>query len=273
MKSSRRTFLKAGVVSLPTVAVAQGQGLEGPCRARTHTLRFAVASDGHFGELGTDFQRFHNEMIGWLNDELDGKGLDLVIFNGDLVHDRPELLWELKPFYDRLRVPYFVVKGNHDKASPELWQKVWGYGENFDFSRGEYGFILATTSDETGAYLCPDVDWIRAALERHRDKQGVFVFLHISQHGLTKHAVECPELLNLLRETPNVKTVFHGHDHDLDNVIYTHEKAFFYSGHMGGSWGTNYRGYRIVEIDLAGVMQTYQCNPAAFIENRTRIGG
>ena len=68
-------------------------------------LRFAIASDGHFGQEDTDYIRFHNEIIDWINSEKAGKGLDFMVFNGDLVHNDPGLLPELKTFYDRLEMP------------------------------------------------------------------------------------------------------------------------------------------------------------------------
>jgi hypothetical protein len=42
---------------------------------------------------------------------------------------------------------------------------------------------------------------------------------------------------------------------------------------MGGSWGTNYRGYRIVEVQREGRIRTYQCNPQAFYVNAASFAG
>jgi hypothetical protein len=206
-------------------------------------------------------------MIGWLNEENLGKGLDFVVLNGDLIHDQPEFLPQVKAYWDRLDVPYFVTKGNHDKVSGAVWESTWGYRENSEFERGEYGFLLGTTSNEQGDYLCADIDWLKSALQKYQGKKGVFVFLHINQNKVTRHGVACSEVAALLEGTKNVRAVFNGHDHDVDNVIYSNDRAYLFDGHVGGSWGTNYRGYRIVEADEQGRVRTYQCNPAAFYVN------
>ena len=85
------------------------------------------------------------------------------------------------------------------------------------------------------------------------------------------HGIDCPEVSSLLESTPNVAAVFHGHDHDIDTFIYSNERAYLFDGHVGGNWGTNYRGYRIVEVDQEGKVSTYQCNPRAFIVNKTKL--
>lgn len=269
---SRRSLLRTAA-TLPVVAGLRAPlGAQDSTPGRSRGLRFAIASDGHFGQPGTDFKRHHAELIQWLNLEAKGKGLDFVIFNGDLIHDQPEFLPLVKEAYGPLQVPYFTVKGNHDKVSPEAWKECWGIEQNHDFARGDSAFLLGCTSNENGEYLSPDLPWLRSALERHASKATIFVFLHIAQHPFTKHGISSPEATALLEGTPNVAAIFHGHDHNLDNVIYSGGKAHFFDGHFGGNWGTNYRGYRIVELSDLGRWNTYQCNPAAFYVNQDLIG-
>jgi 3',5'-cyclic-AMP phosphodiesterase len=271
--TNRRAFLAqvaaAAAAGLsPVVAAQQGTVAS---EKRGFKVRFAIASDGHFGQTGTDFDRFHREMVDWLNDESRAKGLDFVVFNGDVVHDDPRLLPKLKEAYDRLEVSYFVNRGNHDKASPELWRQTWGYPENHDFEWDDYVFLLASTSNEKGEYLPADVKWLRDRLDFYKGRRGIFPFLHIAQLKFTQHAISAPEVTNLFEQTSNVVAVFHGHDHDLDNVIRWNNRRYFFDGHMGGSWGTNYRGYRIIEVSQEGRIQTYQCNPQAFYVNAATL--
>lgn len=233
-------------------------------------LRFAIASDGHYGQEDTDFKRFHNELIDWINNEHSGKGLDFMVFNGDLVNDNPEFLPELKTYYDRLAMPYYVVKGNHDKATDEYWTSFWGTAPNHSFERDGYGFIFAYTSNPEGKYLCADTEWIQAEIEKYSPGKGIFVFMHIAQSKITRHSISCPEAEKILCGSDKIRAVFLGHDHDIDNKIYVKEKPFIFDGHYGGSWGTNYRGYRIVEVFEKEAV-TYQCNPAAFYENINRF--
>jgi hypothetical protein len=60
----------------------------------------------------------------------------------------------------------------------------------------------------------------------------------------------------------NLKAVFHGHDHDQDNVKENEGRFYFFDSHVSGNWGTKYRGYRVLEIMNNGDIVTYQMNPA-----------
>jgi 3',5'-cyclic AMP phosphodiesterase CpdA len=268
---ARRTFLK-----LIPLTVASKTSLASTLQTRQQSairskLRFAVASDGHFGQPETNYLQNHRELIVWLNEESGGKGLDFVVFNGDVIHNDPSHLPQLKEFYDQLAAPYFVCKGNHDMATAQLWQETWGYEENHCFEIGDYAFLLGTTSNEAGDYLAADSDWLNTQLNRYESKKSVFVFLHICQQKVTRHAISAPEVIALFQNAENLAAVFHGHDHDIDNVIYLNEMPFLFDGHYGGSWGTNYRGYRVVEIDETGEIRTYQCNPQALYVNSATI--
>ena len=72
--------------------------------------------------------------------------------------------------------------------------------------------------------------------------------------------LDCPDTVAILHKYPNVKAVFHGHDHMLDTVRYTKNLPHFFDSHIGGDWGTDYRGYRIVEISQLDEIDTYQVN-------------
>ena len=257
--SSRRAFIRQTTTLLAAAPLA---GSSRPAAGRP-VLRFAVASDGHFGQAGTPYEEDHARMVAWLNQEADGPGLDLVFFNGDLIHDDPALLPRVKHYYDQLHAPYFVGKGNHDQVSNEVWRQTWGYGENHDFVRGRVGFIIAATATASGAYRCADLTWLQAALARHRRRRHLFVFLHIAQQPWVEASLDCPAVMALLEQTPNLTATFHGHDHSADGVFTSAGKPFCFDAHLGGNWGTDYRGYRVVEVDARGRVHTYQYNPAA----------
>lgn len=256
MLFARRSFLKF----IPGFSFL---GLEPDPVEKTAGLRFAVASDGHYGQPDTDYELFHADIIRWLNREKLQKGLDFVVFNGDLIHDDPTLLFDVKTVLKKLSMPFFVTRGNHDKVALDVWKSTWGYPTNHSFEKGDYAFILGDTSNEKGQYLCPDVNWLRSELEKYSAKKGIFVFLHITPSKWTAHGVQCDEVLQLFEKTPNVKAIFNGHDHDEDDKKMGGGKPYFFDGHFGGSWGTTYKGYRIVEIDKDGAWKSYQYNPAA----------
>ncbi len=226
-------------------------------------FRFAVASDGHYGQPDTTYEKDFANLAKWFKAEKKKK-LDLIFINGDLFHDDPVFLPKVKTSFDQFPTPYYVTRGNHDRVSEETWKNTWGYTPNHDFAIGDYAFLLADTSNEKGEYLCADAAWLEQALQKHADKKWVFVFLHIPPNKKwTEHGVDCSPVQELLEKTPNVAGIFHGHDHEIDDRKLSGGKPYFFDGHFGGNWGTAYKGYRIVEIFANGNWQSYQCNPTA----------
>lgn len=269
--SNRRLFIKhsiAGlaVASLPTLSKAAELTAATPSSLANVNLRFAIISDGHYGQAGTEYKKFHQDMVGWLNQAHAHRPLDFVIINGDLVHDQPHLLAEVKSnYYDKFKFPFYAVPGNHDHADTATWKSVFGYEDNFSFEKKGVGFVLANTSNTEGKYLCPNNDFIRKKLDQFSFLKTVFVVLHIPPHLWMPDNVfvECPETIDLLHQYANVKAVFHGHDHSLDSVFYTKKLPHFFDSHIGGNWGTTYRGYRIVEVGDDHQIQTQQINASA----------
>jgi len=267
--SNRRIFLKGGLASILLAGLSKSVSALTP---KTHTnlpvgakakLRFAIASDGHYGQAGTNYKEDHENIVQWINEAHSTNALDFVIFNGDLVHDRPELLTEVKEtYFSKLQVPFYAIPGNHDLADAALWKSVFGYEDNYSFKKNDVGFILANTSDTKGKYICPDNNFIKRELEKFKNLKTVLVVLHIPPHFWVPESpfVDCPETITLLHSYNNVKAVFHGHDHSLDAVFYTNKLPHFFDAHYGGNWGTQYKGYRIVEVDEAGKITTYQVN-------------
>lgn len=268
--ANRRLFIKgsiagvalAGLSPLSDAFSASNFDHE-PSARKSSKLRFAIASDAHYGQPGTEYKKYQEEFVSWMNNAHDLNPLDFVIINGDLVHDRPELLAELKrEYYDKLNVPFYALPGNHDHADAAIWKNVFGYEDNYSFQKNGVGFVLANTSNTKGTYLCPDNTFIKNELEKFSLLKTVFIVLHIPPHFWVPESpfVECADTLKLLHSYKNVKAVFHGHDHSLDSVFYTNKLPHFFDSHIGGNWGTSYRGYRIVEIGEDDKINTYQVN-------------
>ncbi len=254
---NRRHFLQ-NTVGLAAIAAA----CQRPASTSSKPLRFAVASDGHYGQPNTPYQQYFEEIIANLHKEQTERGLDFVVFNGDLFHDDIKFLPEVKAYFDKLQLPYFVTRGNHDHVTPELWKQTWGYSLNSSAQwRNDYGLILADTSNEKGEYLCPDVAWIDKALGELSKKKAVFLFMHIPYKQWSPHGVNCEEFKTVLAKYTNVKALFHGHDHGID-VGKTDHGTFLFDGHFGGNWGVSYRGFRIVEELPENRWNTYQFDPS-----------
>ena len=267
---NRRKFIAtgaagiAGVVMLPAInSFADPHSLytKNPGKLK---LRFALASDIHYGQPGTGFEEHIANLIKWLNNDHAQNHLDMVIINGDLVHNRPDLLPELKTKYlDKLSVPYQTIPGNHDFADAKVWKSVFNYEDHYTVEHGNVAFVLANTADTKGGYVCPNNNFLKASLDKFASKKIIFVVLHIPTAKWIPNDgfLDCPETMNLLHSYSNVKAVFHGNDHLLDGVRYTGNKfPHFFDSHIGGDWATDYRGYRIVEINQQNEIYTYQVN-------------
>jgi len=279
--SSRRRFLKTGAAAIVAGTVpARWVSAEEVTPGSKPKLRFAVASDLHYGQNNTPFDEMTGAMVGWINKEKAGKGLDALFLNGDLTNDSSPMLVQLRDKHlTQLEVPYYAIKGNHDfvdqtPGSPtESWEKLWGYPANHTVKLGDFVFILCDTTApaKSNIYLAADIDWLKGQLEAHKDAPAIFVMIHIQQrahkvdgwpqHGLHDKA-EQPKgeaVMDLLESTPNVRAVFHGHNHLMTDVFVSDERRYFFDSHVGGSWGAK-RGYRIVEIHDDHKMVTYQVN-------------
>ena len=264
---TRRSFIKLTFNSI--VSISAGNLLQAfPANDFTLPstdkirLRFAVASDGHYGQPNTLYTKYHDEMIGWLNMEKQQRGINFTVINGDIVHDDPSFFPEVKKKFDELRMPYYVSHGNHDQIDALSWEKTWKIPLHYAFEVENAAFLILNTADDQGNYICPDLNWTKDNLDQYKLKKHLFIFMHITPVKWTTHGIDCPELVELFNKQSNLKAVFHGHDHDQDSVKEKQGKHYFFDSHIAGNWGTEYRGYRVVEVLKGGKILTYQMNPA-----------
>lgn len=224
-------------------------------------LRFVVASDGHYGQKGTDYENYFATLVRKINEEHQKEVYDFAMINGDIIHDDPKFLPTAKAALDKLKMKYYVTQGNHDHASPQLWQSVWKMPMNYDFTLKNTAFLAATTSNEKGEYLSPDVNWFSKKLSEHKNKKNIFIFIHINQAKLTTHGINSPEFLNEVSKYKNVRCIFNGHDHNEDGIKTWQNLRFVFDTHFGGNWGSAYRGYRVVELLEDNSVLSYVKNP------------
>jgi 3',5'-cyclic AMP phosphodiesterase CpdA len=264
MTISRRSFIKnisaasifllgGGVESLSAMDVYE--------RRKKVKLRFAVASDGHYGQPKTEFEAFFNKITAQINAFHQQNPLDFTVINGDIIHDKQPFMIEAKKKLDQLIMPYYVTRGNHDMVSAEHWNEVWKMPLNHDVVIKKNAVLLGDTSNEQGKYLSPDLTWMQAKLEAHKKRKNTFIFIHIPQAKWTANGIDTPAFFELLAKYPNVKAVFHGHEHDQDGVHMVGKIPFLFDSHLGGNWGTPYKGFRVVEVMKDNSMVTYIMNP------------
>lgn len=233
------TLLGTAWSAIPSLAMAESRSSAVP------RMKFITASDGHWGQPKTDFEGMHRNLIQAIRKE---EHVNFLVFNGDLAHDNPALMPEVKKVYDSIGLPYYVTRGNHDRVSKDSWLKIWNQPEDHAFILdGKVGVILLSSSNETGTYLCADLSFLKAQLEAFRQLSHVFIFVHISQNTWTRHGVSCMELMDTIASYPNVRASFHGHDHDVDGLMVHKKKPFLWSGHFGGNWGNPFHCYRVCE--------------------------
>ncbi|MBO9595083.1 MAG: metallophosphoesterase [Niabella sp.] len=225
-------------------------------------LRFAIASDIHYGQPDTDYDRFLKNVITRINEEHARTPFDFCMLNGDIVHNDPVHYPAAKALIEQLKMNYYVTPGNHDMVTPEHWQRIWNRPVNYDFVVNGAVFLAGTTSNEKGEYICPDLKWMEQKLEQHKKAKNLFVVVHINPAKLTTHGIDCPEFLALLKRYKNVRAVFNGHDHDEDGIKKKLDIPFVFDAHVGGNWGTSYHGFRVVELLEDGSVLTYVMNPS-----------
>jgi hypothetical protein len=267
MSVSRRKFLKltlnsAFIITAGNTLQPLNKILFNHFPTDTLSCRFAIASDGHYGQPDTQYEMLHEQMIEWINAEKSNRGIDFTVINGDLFHNDSSYLNEVKSKWDQLKMPYYVSHGNHDQTNEIHWKNVWNMPWHFSFDHKQTGIIVLNTADHKGTYICPDVEWTRTQLQRYASKKQLFVFMHITPFKWTKGGIPCPAITDLFDHQKNLKAVFHGHDHDQDDLKINNRKYYFFDSHIAGNWGTAYNGYRIVEVFKNGQILTYQMNPA-----------
>ena len=273
--ASRRSFLKN--VSFATAFYAVG----GFKKINASTvfeyrnkvaLRFVVASDAHYGQPGTPYDAMMELVIQQINDFNKETPLDFCVINGDIIHDKKDFLPLAKQKIDVLDAVYYVTRGNHDMVTADYWNEVWGMPLNHTVIAKDQAVILADTSNEAGKYLSPNLDWLEEQLEANKKRKHVLLFLHIPQKAWTANGINTPSFESLVDKYPNVTAIFHGHEHDQDGVklLGARQTPCLYDAHMGGSWGTTYKGFRVVEILKDGTLVSYMMNPTQKINDYSK---
>ena len=225
-------------------------------------MRFAVASDAHYGQPDTPYEAMMDTIIDKINLFHGSNPIDFCVMNGDIVHDEKSFLAQAKQKIDGLKVPYFVTRGNHDKCSSDYWEQVWNMPLNHQKVVKNSLVLLGDTSNEQGTYVSPDLVWLEAQLEANKKRKNIFLFLHIPQAKWTKNGIETPAFFELIKKYPNIRAVFHGHEHDQDGVQMIGKLPFLFDSHIGGSWGTPHKGFRVVELLNSGTVITYLMDPS-----------
>ena len=297
---NRKSFLKSGFLGSAGLLLPGTSSVDANYKLPQNkpVFRFAVGGDLHYG--AGEYRKHTENLVNWLNKEKEGRGLDLYFLNGDVVHDITDKYEELQDEYlSELSMPYFATKGNHDYLEAgQTWESVWGYPADQIVEAGALAFIFADTSrgDNLDAteYTSPDPEWMQNALRKVSDKEAVFIVLHIAQrreggegwpeswprfgvgHHQESRTKDAEKVLAMIESAPNVKAVFHGHNHNIVSSYMTYPvpqpnaKPYYFCSRVGHNWG-NTIGYRIVEIYENGSARTYQYDPESEVALNTEL--
>ncbi len=268
----RRNFLKQSTAAL--LILSNGKLVKLSNRyeewmRKKPTLRFVVASDGHYGQKDTAYEQYFSDLTSNINKLHQDNPFEFCMINGDIIHDDKKYFADAKKALDKLNVTYYVSQGNHDHATIEEWEEIWKMPVNLDFKIKKNTVLIGTTSNKNGDYLAPDLKWFAEKLAKHKNQKNIFIFIHINPGKQTANAVDSPEFFELLSKYKNIKAVFNGHDHDQDNIKMKNNVPFIFDAHFGGNWGTKYRGFRIVELRKDNSLLTYILNPTDKINEQT----
>lgn len=258
-KMRRRNFIRT--ISGSILLLADGGILKAsPAFEKKVAFRFAVASDGHYGETKTPFDDNYETLVSSINNFHSTSPLKGCVINGDIIHNEAVLLSEAAKHLSNIQPPFFVTRGNHDMVNAETWLKTWKMPLNHEVVIKDQVFLLGDTSNEKGEYLAPDTAFFSSRLEKYKNAKNIFIFLHITPVVWTDNGVDARDFQQLIQRYKNVRAVFNGHDHDQDNVKMLGKIPFLFDGHFGGSWGTAYHGFRVVELLNDNSIHSYIMN-------------
>jgi 3',5'-cyclic AMP phosphodiesterase CpdA len=181
----------------------------------TEPFRFALFSDTHISPTNPQPTE---DLQNAVNDVNLQKNIDFVLVSGDVSNlGDTASLNVAKKLFQKLKMPYYVIPGNHDVKWYETGATNFNsvFKDNkFTFSHKGFVFIGFTTAPLTnsavGIIQQTDIDWIKTVLERTGTKTPVFVITH---YPLLPGDVDNGKVLIDILLKYNVKAVLNGHYH------------------------------------------------------------
>lgn len=196
----------------PFVADDKGQGDQTVAAVSTQSkvgadsqYRFAVIADPqkNFDEL--------QKLVGYLNARPD---IQFLLVAGDFVHYglQQEFQW-FRGIMKSLRMPYFVVIGNHEALAngPIIYNNLFG-PTDFTFDVGPDQFILFNNNEWEFPGNVPDFNWLENSLLAASNKRYRFVVSHVAPQSLQLSEESAKRFESILLRGKASLSV-HGHEH------------------------------------------------------------
>lgn len=239
-------LLAAGL--LAAAASGQGGGPAGaePAGAARPALRFAWLSDTHVGsDRGADDLRISVGDINTL------PGLSFVLVSGDIAEMGSLANLRLaKGILDGLRVPYYIIPGNHDTKWSESggsdFARLWG-ADHFAFESGGFRFVGLSQGPVLrmgdGHWAPQDVRWLDGLLADKAAASKPIIF--VSHYPLDPSIANWYVVLDKLKAAPTA-AVLVGHGHRNKPLDFEGLRGVMGRANIGTK--DSAPGYNIVEI-------------------------
>lgn len=218
------------------------------------SLKFAVMSDVHIS-VGTPAEKGTLDCVEDINKDPE---IQFVLITGDIANfGSDDEITSAKNIFDHLKMPWFIVPGNHDatwsESGTNSFTRIFGY-ERFEFEAGGIKFLGTPCGPNIrmAPALVPreSMLWLEDQIEKMPESQPLFFVNH---YPMDTSLLKYDNVLELLKRK-NIQMVFSGHWHV--------DKAMEYEGIPGViirstlATAKGDKGYVIAE--LKGSLITFQ---------------
>ncbi len=177
------------------------------------SIKFALMSDIHIS-VGAPSEKSTAACVEDINKNSE---IQFVMINGDIANfGYDSELESAKSILSKLKVPWFIIPGNHDNTWSESgtnsFSQIFGY-ERYEFEAGGYKFIGTPCGPNIrmAPALVPkeSMVWLEEQLRKLPDDQPLFFANH---YPLDTSLLQYDKVIELLK-TKNTQLVFSGHWH------------------------------------------------------------
>ena len=204
--------------------------------ANANNIKFVQITDAHVSAQSDFSQKVLEAAINDINKQ---QGISFVVFTGDNInYATPECLRVFNSIIKKLKVPYYIVLGNHDVYKQNQMSKIQYFeilregkpfmhqrSANYKFSKNGFIFITVDGAKEvipgpTGYYRNDTISWLDKVLTKNK-KRPIIIFQHFpieypnnSEGRLKTHKTyKVEEYQDILSKHNNVLAILSGHFH------------------------------------------------------------